>query len=194
MSKPKNHHYVQRAHLDRWSDSYGNIYICDLSNGNVHKGPAKSAAWEKYYYSINDHEHPEFKFEIEEFLGTDIESPAGPVIEKFCNEWSLLPEEKDRLALYIAFQKLRVPFFQKSSDQIAEKMAKESILKTLQNEEEFEKFMKENSEKYAKMAKVPSREELIKTIEENRLKIEYPRAHSLKTMLQLSLPLNDLYV
>jgi len=194
MSKPKRHHYVQRAHLDRWSDPSGNIYICDLTNGNIYEGPAKSAAWEKYYYSIDDPKHPEFKFEIEEFLGTDIEGPAVPIIQKFCDDWRLSAEEKDKLALYIAFQKLRVPFFEKFSNQIAESMTKEGILKTLKDDHQFGKFMTENAEKYNAIGKPPSREELIKTVEENRIKIEYPRAQSLKNMLQLSLPLNDLYL
>ncbi len=193
MSEPKKQHYVQRAYLHRWSDASGDIYICDLSNGNIHKGPAKSAAWEKYYYCLEDPAHPEYRFEIEEFLGKDIEYPAGPLIDKLDAETELSPEEKSHLALYIAFQKTRVPFFEKFSNELAEKFDKEGLLKLLNNEPLFERFMAENTEKYKKFAKVPSREEVIKAIEENRVQMKYPRGHSLKNMLQLSLPLSDLY-
>ncbi len=193
MSDPKKHHYIQQAYLHRWSDVSGDIFICDLSNGNIHKGPAKSAAWEKYYYCLEDPAHPEYRFEIEEFLGNSIEGPASPIIDKLDAEIELSPEEKAHLALYVAFQKTRVPFFEKFSNQLAEKMDKEALLKTLRDEALFERFMSESAEKYKTWKKVPSREELIRTIEENRVKMEYPRAHSLKTMLQLSLPLGDLY-
>ncbi len=193
MTDPRKHHYVQRAYLHRWSDESGDIYICDLSNGNIHKGPAKSAAWEKYYYCLEDPAHPEYRFEIEEFLGRDIESPAGPLIDKLDSETELSREEKSHLALYIAFQKTRVPFFEKFSNELAEKFDKEGLLKVLNNEPLFEKFMAEHAEKYKNLAKVPSREEMIKAIEENRVQMKYPRAHSLKNMLQIALPLSDLY-
>lgn len=193
MSNPKKHHYVQRAYLHRWSDASGDIYICDLSNGNIHNGPAKSAAWEKYYYCLEDPSHPEYRFEIEEFLGNDIEGPAGPIIDKFDTEAELSPEEKAHLALYIAFQKTRVLFFEKFSNELAEKMSKEMLLKTLNNEELFKRIMSENAEKYKTWKKIPSREEMIMAIEEDRVKMKYPRGHSLKTMLELSLPLSDFY-
>jgi hypothetical protein len=193
VSNPKKHHYVQRAYLHRWSDTSGDIYICDLSNGNIHKGPAKSAAWEKYYYCLEDPSHPEYRFEIEEFLGNDIENPAGPLIDKLDDEKELSSEEKAHLALYIAFQKTRVPFFEKFSNELAEKFDKEGLLKVLNNEPLFEKFMAEHAEKYKNLAQMPSREEMIMAIEENRIQMTYPRAHSLKNMLQISLPLSDLY-
>jgi len=193
MSEPKKHHYVQRAYLHRWSDVSGNIYICDLSNGNIHKGPAKSAAWEKYYYCLQDPSHPEYRFEIEEFLGKDIEGPAGPLIDKLDAERGLSSEEKAHLALYIAFQKTRVPFFEKFSNELAEKMDKERLLNTLNDKALFERIMSENAEKYKAWKRIPSREEMIKALEEDRVQMKYPRGHSLKTMLQLSGPLSDLY-
>jgi len=193
MSEPQKQHYVQRAYLNRWSDKSGNIFICDLSNGKIHSGPAKSAAWERYYYCLEDADHPEFKFEIEEFLGNDIESPASPLIDKLDAEKELSSAEKNHLALYIAFQKTRVPFFEKFSNELAEKFDKDKLLKVLKDKALFERFMIDNAEKYKNLIKVPSREEMIRTIEEDRVQMKYPRAHSLKNMLKLSVPLSDLY-
>ncbi len=194
MKNPKKQHYVQRAYLHRWSDASGYIYICDLSNGNIHRGPAESAAREKYYYCLEDPQHPEYRFEIEEFLGRDIEGPAIPLIDKLDLEKELSIKEKGHLSIYIAFQKLRVPFFEKFSNELAEKMDKEILLKTLQDEALFTKFITKNTEKFKTLKRVPSRETMIKALEENRVQIKYPRGHSLKNMLLLSLPLGDLYI
>ena len=193
MAGPKKHHYVQRAYLHRWSDKDGDIYICDLANGNIHKGPAKSAAWGKYYYCLEDPDHPEYRFEIEEFLANYIEDPANPLIDKLDQETELNQAEKSHLALYIAFQRTRVPYFKKFSDELTEIFHKEAMLKILKDEKLFGRFMAENAEKHKILKRIPSREEMIKAIEEGRVKMKYPRASSLKSMLEVSVPLSDLY-
>ncbi|HYF97816.1 MAG TPA: DUF4238 domain-containing protein [Coxiellaceae bacterium] len=170
ISKPKKQHYVQRAYLDQWSDSSGNIFICDLNNGNIHSGPAKSAAWQKYYYNLKDPKHPELEFEIEEFLGRDIEGPAKALFEKLSSEDVFTTEEKNKLAWYIAFQKVRVPFFEKSSNKLAEKLDKENLLKILEDKSNYDKFLIKNQDKYKLLGNVPTRENLINTIKENRVR------------------------
>lgn len=192
MSDPKRHHYVQRAYLDHWSDDSGDIYICDLTNGKVYKGPAKSAAWQKYYYSIDDPEQPEYKYEIEKFLGDEVESPAAKIFEKLKTNSNITSQEKNQLALYIAFQKVRVPAFEKFANQLAEKIDKEKVLSIAKDEQLFEKFLADNADKY-KGENKPDRQKIIDTIEKGRVVVKYPRGHSLKAMMALSIPMSDLY-
>lgn len=190
-NRPKRHHYVQKAHLNRWADDSGDIYICDLSNGKIYKGPAKSAAWEKYYYRVTQLES---EFEIEEFLGSEIEGPTKIIVEKLLNEELLSIEEREQLSLYIAFQKTRVPHFEILTNDVAVKQDREALLKNLKDDQIYKEMMNELKPKWQSiMTEIPSRDELIKTLEEDRIKIEYPREHSIKMMFLLAIPLADLF-
>lgn len=115
------------------------------------------------------------------------------MIKKLAKGKFLSPLEKNQLSWYVAFQKVRVPFFEKSSNQLSEKLDREKILKVLNNKTEFDKFINDQKKKYKGQKKIPTRKELIDTIKTNRISMKYPRAHSLRAMMFLAVPLSDLY-
>ena len=193
MNTPIKQHYIQKAYLNEWGDSSGEIYVCDLKNGSIRKGSAKSMAYKEYYYCFYDPEHPEQQFELENFLGKEVESPTNPIIRKIISDKEISQTEKDQLALYVAFQKGRTPWFEKFSNKLSEKMDRELLIKMLNSEEEYNEFLKDSAEDFAKLEKVPTREELVLIIEKGKLVFEYSRGHSIQQMVKVALLLTELY-
>lgn len=192
MGQYKNQHFVQAAHLESWTDQDDKVYVCDLLKGEIHKGPPSSQAFKKYYYCFTDEKTGEKIYEIESSLLPDIEK-ALPMIKKLDLSQKLTQQEWNDVATYVAFQKTRTPFFEAMCNTGREKMDREMIMKTLNDETKFNKFIADYKLKNKDSKPLPEREDLAKSFSEGAFLFSYPREVSLQLMLQISEPLANLY-
>lgn len=192
MGEHKDQHYVQAAHLKSWSDNDGNVYVCDLLNGKIHQGPPSSQAFEKYYYCINDQKTGEKIYYIENSLFSDVEKALSS-IKKLASSQNITQEERNNIAIYIAFQKTRVPFFESMCNILREQIDKKNILDVLENQVKFDDFISSYKAEQQDASPTPTREELLKDFNNGDFLFKYSREMSLQLMLQISEPLANLY-
>ena len=104
----KRHHAVPRFYLSRFAQDDGLIWLHDIRTQSAVRVHPKDAIVEKFLYSPEVGDNPKDDT-YEKFLAEHIEGPAAPALERLASGEEISPEERERIALFIAFQELRVP-------------------------------------------------------------------------------------
>ena len=122
MVTAKRHHYLPQFYLERFSDTDHLLWVFDRDRNEFRKQLPKDTAVQGYYYSFTD-EDGNRRNDIEEFF-SKVESETKPLLERIDRGELLSDEDKSTLSVFIAFQKTRVPDFEKGMDEAGEKMMK----------------------------------------------------------------------
>lgn len=104
----KRHHAVPQFYLKRFTDSAGLLWLHDLDRATAVQVRPNDALVEKYLYSpeigVDPHDDT-----LEEFLAVNVEGPAAPALDALANGSQLSDEYRQRMAVFLAFQEIRVP-------------------------------------------------------------------------------------
>lgn len=114
-SVPRRHHYVPRWHLGRFSvdpPSRGNartIWRYSKSQDTYQRINVGNAAVIQDYYSLPTEEGSWDHGTFERMTATEIDGPAATVVRKLLSRAPLTQEDRECLAVYVAFLHGRVP-------------------------------------------------------------------------------------
>jgi hypothetical protein len=111
VARPKQHHFVTRAYLEGFLKSQTQHLVC---YGRNNRGPFRRSpsdlACRRNYYALKK-EDGTWDDSIEKLIDSTVESPGLPVIQKLAlGRTRITWQDRDSLALFIAFQELRTPF------------------------------------------------------------------------------------
>jgi hypothetical protein len=111
VARPKQQHYVTKAYLQGFLCPSEQHLVCYGRGG---KGPFKSSpedlACQRNYYALRK-EDGTWDDSIEKLIASTVEDPGLPVIQKLASGKTRLSwQERNRIALLIAFQETRTPF------------------------------------------------------------------------------------
>lgn len=175
MSNPKKQHYVPQVYLQNFKDDDGYIYIYDIEKDQFRRQTPQNAGYNKHFYTVEiDGEKDYF---IEQFLSHHVDSKYSDVIKKIENGEDLALEDKQNLALIIAFQHLRTPSQRENYNNMVDSAVKQ-INKIMFS------YKKQLN---AKIGVTDEEYELLKnTIENENYSVIAPKEHSLALMLDFA--------
>ncbi len=108
MSEPKRHHYVPQTYLRGFADNE-KVWVYDKLENKYYSPSLENVAVISNYYSLVY--EGEKNNDIERYFA-QMESDIKPIIEKIENKERPTQLEKDKLALFIAYQFVRVPSYE----------------------------------------------------------------------------------
>jgi len=145
MNEPKRHHYIPEFFLKEFTEN-NKFYVYDRKLDKYTIQTPTNTTCIKYYYRVKGDYN--FGKNMVEKLFSQIESRTKPVIEKIKNQQPLSDQDRYDLTNFISFLKTRVPFFEKTVNELENKLAKE-YLKICFSSDEFLKKFKKRFEKEA---------------------------------------------
>lgn len=104
----KRHHAVPRFYLSRFAAADGLIWLHDLEDLSSVRVSPNDAIVEKYLYSPEVGENPKDDA-FEQFLAQHVDAPAAPALERLAKGDPISPEDRQRIATFVAYQEFRVP-------------------------------------------------------------------------------------
>ena len=104
----KRHHAVPRFYLSRFAADDGLIWLHDLQTESAVRVSPNDAIVEKYLYAPGVGEDPKDD-SFEQFLAQHVDGPAAPAIDRLAKGEAVLSEDRERVAMFLAFQDFRVP-------------------------------------------------------------------------------------
>ena len=181
MSEPKRHHYLPKFYLDFFC-SDGLLWVYDQKRKEYRQQTSKNTAVQNQYYSAFG---PDGKkhIKVEQFLSV-IESLAKPVMVKINDKRDISFQDKEALAIFISFLKVRVPNFEKAINEMTEKIIKKQNEFMFSSEENTAIVLKNIEEKTGKNLDV-SPKDFMEFVLSGQYDMEFSREHSLETMLSL---------
>lgn len=184
MTSAKRHHYLPQFYLEGFTDTEGLLWVYDREQKKLRKQPPKDTAVQGYYYAFTD-KHGNKRNDIEEFFSR-VESETKPLLEKIDQGDLPSTEEKLTLAVFVGFQKTRVPDFEKSVDEAGEKMIKRMNEFMFQSEETASQTVRGFEAKTGSRLKCEPKD-LVEFVQSGEYAIEFPREHSIKLMMDLGM-------
>jgi hypothetical protein len=121
MSVPKRHHYLPKFYLNGFCRD-DLLYVYDRKKNEIRRQPPVNTAIQGNYYTLEDFDGNK-DTQIEAML-SEIEGAASPIIDKATNRTQLSAQDKEELALFLAFLMNRVPDFEKSINRMEEHLIK----------------------------------------------------------------------
>ena len=110
MARPKQQHYVTRAYLEGFLRPFAQHLVCyGRGRGPFRRSP-EDLACQRNYYALRK-EDGTWDDSVKKLIGSEVEAPPGlPVIQKLASGKTRLTwQERNRVALLIAFQEMRTP-------------------------------------------------------------------------------------
>lgn len=104
----KRHHAVPRFYLKRFAAEDGLVWLHDLQTRSAARVSPTDAIVEKYLYAPEVGENPKDDA-FEQFLAQNVDAPAAPAIARLSEGQAISPEDRERIAIFLAFQEFRVP-------------------------------------------------------------------------------------
>lgn len=179
MSEPKRQHYVPRSYLAKFCRD-GRIWIRDAKKQENRRDRPENVAVINHYYSIE--KDGKWDNAIEKGLA-ELEASALPLVNDLSVRKHLTVDSKYALSMYIAFQWLRVPDFEKSINKVGKHMIRQTLNVMFRDEEDVKKSLEDFTQETGKVIKAEPKKLLVLLREEN-LEIKIKRELSLDIMLK----------
>lgn len=178
MSIPRAHHYLPQFYLKGFSRG-DHLWIYDRYKKEFREQTPKNLAVANDYYTVTD-ANGNKNTDIEKFFSV-IEGKASPVIRKVAKRNLITDEERDILASLVASFFVRVPDFEKSTDEYNDKMLRQ-MSKFMYCNEKHTKIIMDNYERDTGEKLDISPAELMHFVHEDKYSIKVDRAFHLRIM------------
>jgi len=182
MNSPKRHHYLPRFYQEYFTNPDGFLWEFDRVKRIYQQKTPHGTGWQKNYYRYKGKDGKYYK-DIETDLFQGIENESKPVIDKINNQQLISCEEKNILATFIAFQKTRVPEFQKLTEEIFEVGYKTINQINFDSINKTKEILDDPELKIINEDRV-SAEEMYNFVQKGGYGVHVPREYSIKTMLR----------
>lgn len=184
----KKQHYIPQFYLKNFSQDNEHIYIYDKKVGD--KGEFRyqttvQIAHENHFYTIRTKRGTKENLED---LFCQFEGDAAKIIDKVRKERRITTEEKEKLALFVAFLYARTPTFKTRTETMHSKMgekisrmmfkvAPRTMLKKFFKEKEGKDFSDEEIDNLVDFATNPKR---------SKIRFDFPNEYWIKIMLNIA--------
>lgn len=192
MSTPKRHHYLPQFYLKEFADPSDKVWLYDRETGKLWHTHVKDVCVETHYYSITKPDGS--KDPSLEKIFSGMESKAKNVIDKLNKNEPITEEEKAELAMFIAFQFVRVPGFEHEINDNAEKIMKKMAEVAFCSEERAKIMLSKHKETNAKEHVEVTPKELVEFVKKDGYNIVFNREFSLAMSVKLSREFYDLFM
>lgn len=189
MSTPKRHHYLPQFYLKHFCRD-GGLWVFDRDCNEYRQQTPKNTALKQHYYTAET-ASGEKSTEIEELLSL-VEGQAKVVIDKLVSRQAITDEEKEELSVFVAFMMNRVPSFEKSANEMHEKLIRRMGELMFADEARVQSMMDERERETGEKPGV-SAKELVTFYKDGEFEIEIHRNQSLRLMLSLSVDLANYF-
>lgn len=108
MQTSKRHHSVPMHYLERFTGDTGLLWVYPTDGAEPRQAHPRNTAVERYLYAPEVGDNPKTD-EVEKFLAEHVDGPASQPLAKLSIGEDLTPEERNSVAIFLAFQELRVP-------------------------------------------------------------------------------------
>lgn len=181
MTSPKRHHYVPQRYLLGFCDAPNQIHVYDRATEEYRQQPPINTAVKSHYYRVHL-KSGEPSSSIETLL-SEFESDAWPVIDRISNQEQICDLDKQKLAMYVALQKLRVPEYELETNELKEKMITMVNKLQYQSVEDAQKVIDEYGHELPDGKEITA-EDLYEFVHSDRYGVKIPREHSIDDMLR----------
>ncbi len=106
LTGPKRQHFLPQFYLDGFTND-GLLAIYDRENNEVRVQQPLNTGVIGHFYTFEDRDGRK-RFELEEFL-SEYETKASPVIQKLAARETIVGQEREALALFVALAAFRTP-------------------------------------------------------------------------------------
>lgn len=175
MSNPKKQHYVPQVYLNYFTDENGYLNIYDREKEEYRRQTPANAGYSKHFYTVEV--NGEKDYTIEKLLATHVDNLYKPVMEKIKNKEVLTKDDKENLAIFVAFQHLRTPAQRKNYNAMFDDFYKQTT-KIIFGMKKSHGQLGELTEQEANMIE--------ETLEKENYEVQVPKEHSLEFMLKFS--------
>lgn len=178
MSIPRAHHYLPQFYLKGFSCE-DRLWVYDRYQKEFREQTPKNLAVVNDYYTFKD-ANGNKNTDLETFFAA-IEGKASPVIKKVEKRDLITDEERDILASLVASFMVRVPDFEKTTDEYNDKMLRQ-MSKFMYCDEKHTKIIIDNYERDTGEKLDISPAELMRFVHEDNYRIKVDRAFHLRVM------------
>ena len=181
MATPKRHHYLPQFYLERFCRD-GLLWVYDREKNEYRQQTPINTALENQHYTAvgpDGQKHTD----IEKLLSF-IEGKTAPIIEKIDKKEKINPEEKEMLATFISFLKVRVPDFEKTINEANEKMLKKVSQFLFSSEESTAAFIKKFERDTGKASGILPKD-LMEFVQGDHYTVNFQREMYLSMMVEM---------
>ena len=183
MTSPKRHHYLPQFYLERFCRD-GGFSVFDRETHEFRRQTPVNTALKSHYYSVED-ENGKKDTRIESFL-SELEVHAKQIMLKLENREDIADEDKEELAVFIAFMMNRVPDFEKAINKMESTLIQRTADMLFSDEERLESILQEHSEDAGGVSDI-SAKEMVEFHKSGNYEIVIHRNESLRMMVNVSL-------
>jgi len=183
----KKQHYIPQFYLKNFSQDQERIYIYDKKKGD--KGEIRyqttvEVAHENHFYTYRTKKGT--KENLEDFF-CQFEGDAAAIIDKVHRDRQITPEEKQKLALFVAFIYTRTPTFKARTEEMHSKMGEKLSRMMIQMtpKEQLRKFYKEKQGKEFTDKELNDLVDFATNPKRSRIEFTYPNEYWIKIMLKM---------
>jgi hypothetical protein len=183
MSAAKRHHYLAETYLEGFSADGRGVWVYDISKQQLRGQTIKDTCVQSHYNALVSGDGTRH-LEIERMLN-QIEGDAKQVIVHLDKGGRIDASQKAALALFIAFQKVRVPEFEDQVNATSANMMNRMTRMSFADVERARESIKSVEEKNGKPAGVTP-EEMVEFVAKGEYDLKIHRNHSLEQMVRLA--------
>lgn len=183
----KRQHYIPQFYLKNFSQDRRHVNVYDKSKGDkgeIRYQTTMKVAHENHFYTYRTKKGA--KENLEDFF-SQFESDAASVITKVHDSRKMAPDEKEKLALFVAFIYTRTPAFKARTEAMhtaaGEKMSRMMIKMT--PKDSLKKFFKEKEGKEFNDEEIEDLVDFATNPKRSKIGFNYPNEYWIKIMLKL---------
>ncbi|WP_182103196.1 DUF4238 domain-containing protein [Niallia taxi] len=171
MSNPIRQHYVPRVYLENFTEDDGYINIFDIEKNEYRRQTPLNIGHNRHFYTVEIDGKKDYS--IENFLSKEVDSKYNRVINKIESKEILTTDDKQDLAIILAFQYLRTPAQRENFNNMVDSVYKQTT-----------KILFSYKEKHGLTGELSPEEfkEVKELIDSGNYKVESPKEHSLGSM------------
>jgi hypothetical protein len=187
MTNPKRQHYLPQFYLEGFTDHEDHLlWVFDRELKQFRCQQPKDTAVQGYYYTFTDG-NGKRRNDIEEFFSL-IESQTKPILDRISQGKVITDDEKQAFSIFIAFQKTRVPDFEKGMNEVGEKIFKRISELMFSSERGAAEMIKKVRIDAGKDLEINPRE-FADFVKRGDYTINFEREHSIRLMMSLTMKL-----
>lgn len=183
---PKRQHYIPQFYLKNFSQDKKRVYIYDKNKGEKEKIRYQTTlkiAHQNNFYTFRSKKGG--KENLEKVFSA-FEGKAASIIQKVRNQKQISESDKEKLALFVAFQDTRTPAFKKRTEamhtQMGEKIARMSMRMT--SDDTLKKFFKKKKGKEMTEIEIKDLKNFATNPKRSKIAFKYPNGWWIRIMLE----------
>ena len=191
----KKQHYIPQFYLKNFSQDGERVYIYDKAKGErgeIRYQTTVEVAHQNHFYTYRTKKGT--KENLEDFF-CQFEGDAATIIEKVHKERKITQEEKEKLALFVAFLHTRTPASKARTEEMINKTGEKisRMMFKIEPKERLKKFFKEKEGREFSDEEIDDLVDFAVNPKRSRIEFEVPNEYWIKLMLETGAEIAPLF-